>query len=86
MRSDIASKMILIVSWLIFVPAWISLLALLVSRWRGISVDLHYDLVGLLLFFGVLWSRLVRGKKNEFDCFAASMALATVVQMARGLV
>jgi hypothetical protein len=81
MPSRLSLKIIMIGSWLIFVAAWVSLLVHLIFHWRSMSVDFHYDLVGLLVFFGVLWARLFRGKNSEVDHFVTSMALAIVAEI-----
>ncbi len=72
--------------WLIFVAAWLSILLILVFRWKGISVDIRYDLVGILVFFGVLWVRQLPAQNNEFDRFTISMALAVVSSVVHRLV
>lgn len=86
MPSNLSLKIIMIGSWLIFVAAWVSLLVHLILHWKGMGVDFHYDLVGLLLFFGVLWGRLLRGKDSEVDLFVTSMALACVLEVVHRVV
>ncbi len=81
MSSKLSTRIIIIGSWLIFVAAWMSLLVLLIFRWKGTSVDLHYDLVGLLIFFGVLWGRLVPGRNSEYELLVTSSALAVVLDL-----
>lgn len=86
MRSNLKSKVIVGAAWLIFLATWMGLLVHTVLNWRSISTDIHYDLVGLLLFFGVLWIRLIPRKDREYELLVTSLALASVVDMARRLV
>jgi hypothetical protein len=70
-----------IVAWLIFVAAWLSVLGHLFRHWGGLRGELHYDLVGLLLFFGVLWGQLVRSRDNTYDLLFTAFAFVMVADV-----
>ena len=72
-----------IVAWLIFVAAWLSVLGHLFRHWGGLRDELHYDLVGLLLFFWVLWGQLVRSRDNTYDLLFTAFALVMVADVVR---
>jgi len=67
-----------VLSWILFVFTWLHLFMHTISRWKSVEEIVHYDLVGLLFFFGVLWVQLVRGKRNAYDLLFVSFALGAV--------
>ena len=79
--SKLGTRVFTVGSWLTFLVAWCSLLVRLLLHWSGMSVDLHLDLLLLLLFFGALWEELVRKKSDVFNLFMASFALVAVVDL-----
>jgi len=70
-----------LVAWLIFVAAWLSVLVHLLRYWSGLTVELHYDFIGLLLFFGVLWGQLARSRNNAYDLSFTAFALTMVADV-----
>ena len=55
------SRPLLIISNLLFATAWLRVSLLMIAQWRSMPSEVHYDLMGLLLFFAVLWAELLRG-------------------------
>lgn len=73
-----ATVFVKVVSWLIFVTTWFSILIRSVSHWRSIPNDLHTDILLLVIFFAGLWVQLVRDKSNALDLLLVSLTLTAV--------
>lgn len=69
-------------AWLISATSWLRVLASLYWHW-GTLGELRINLLGLLLFFGVLWEELIRSKRDASDLLLASFALAMVAELVR---
>jgi hypothetical protein len=76
--SALSSRLISIGSWLIFLAAWLTLLVQLFISWKVMSVDLHYDVVTLLVLLGALWGRLAPDKGREPELLSLSLTTAIV--------
>lgn len=86
MRSINDSKALLVIANILFAVTWPFILIHIVSRWSSTSEELHYDLLGLLFCFAVLWVGLLRGKGRVYCLLAASFSFATVLEILRKLI
>ncbi len=75
--SVLSVKMMRFGSWLIFLAAWLILLFQMITEWRAMSVDLHYDGIALLVLLGALWARMAKEKDRELELFCLCMTMVT---------
>ncbi len=75
--SVLSVKMMRFGSWLIFLAAWLILLFQMITKWRVMSVDLHYDGIALLVLLGALWARMAKEKDRELELFCICMTMVT---------
>jgi hypothetical protein len=66
--------------------AWLTMLLQLFISWRSMGVEMHYDLVTLLVLLGALWGRLAHDKGREPDLFLLSVTTAIILAFVRRLV
>ena len=65
-------------AWIIFVYTWVRLVMRTIAIWHVVQVDIHYDLIAILLFFGAMWVKIVRGKRDAYDLLFVALTLTAV--------
>jgi hypothetical protein len=76
--SKVVYLLIFTVSWVMFLLTWARIFIHMLAKWNNMQNEFHYDLIGLLLFFGVIWFQLIRSKRDTYDLLFVSVALGAV--------